>query len=138
MTVSCIAIDWGTSNRRAWALDASGRVIAARADDQGLLAIKDRDFAGSLRALAGDWLAGGAPVIMAGMVGSRTGWCEAKYLETPVDLGQLHRSLTLLDDLAGNAVRIVPGAARNEPSGADVMRGEECQMLGAMLMNSPE
>ncbi len=133
MTVSCIAIDWGTSNRRAWALDASGRVIAARADDQGLLAIKDRDFAGSLRALAGDWLAGGAPVIMAGMVGSRTGWCEAKYLETPVDLGQLHRSLTLLDDLAGNAVRIVPGAARNEPSGADVMRGEECQMLGALL-----
>ena len=132
-TIVCIGVDWGTSNRRAWALDDTGRVMAARSDDQGLLAIKDRAFAESLRAFAGDWLTGGVPIVMAGMVGSRAGWREAQYLETPVDLTKLGGRLTEITDFAGNAVRIVPGAARNEANGADVMRGEECQMLGALL-----
>lgn len=131
--IACIAIDWGTSNRRGWALGEKGDILAARADDQGLLAIKDRDFAGSLRAFAGDWLQSGAPIVMAGMVGSRAGWREAQYLETPVDLTKLGGRLTKITDFAGHAVRIVPGAARNEANGADVMRGEECQMLGALL-----
>jgi len=131
--IACIAIDWGTSNRRGWALGEKGDILAARTDDQGLLAIKDRDFAGSLRAFAGDWLQGGAPIVMAGMVGSRAGWREAQYLETPVDLTKLGGRLTEIVDFAGHAVRIVPGAARNEANGADVMRGEECQMLGALL-----
>jgi 2-dehydro-3-deoxygalactonokinase len=131
--IACIAVDWGTSNRRAWALDQAGGVIAAKADDQGLLAIKHRAFAESLRAFAGDWVKGGAPIVMAGMVGSRAGWREAQYLETPVDLTKIGSRLTEITDFAGSAVRIVPGAARNEASGADVMRGEECQMLGAML-----
>lgn len=131
--IACIAIDWGTSNRRGWALGEKGDILAARADDQGLLAIKDRDFAGSLRAFAGDWLQSGAPIVMAGMVGSRAGWREAQYLETPVDLTKLGGRLTEITDFAGHAVRIVPGAARNEANGADVMRGEECQMLGALL-----
>jgi 2-dehydro-3-deoxygalactonokinase len=131
--IACIAVDWGTSNRRAWALDQAGGVIAAKADDQGLLAVKDRAFAESLRAFAADWLQGGVPVVMAGMVGSRAGWREAQYLETPVDLTKIGSQLTEIADFAGNAVRIVPGAARNAASGADVMRGEECQMLGALL-----
>lgn len=132
-TIACIAVDWGTSNRRAWALGPKGESLAARSDDQGLLAIKDRAFAESLRRFTGDWLAGGAPVVMAGMVGSRAGWREAPYLETPVDLTKIGSRLTEIADFAGNAVRIVPGAARNEAGGADVMRGEECQMLGALL-----
>ncbi|MDY0872367.1 2-dehydro-3-deoxygalactonokinase [Dongia rigui] len=131
--IACIAVDWGTSNRRAWALGEGGAVLAAKADDQGLLAIKDRAFAQSLRAFAGDWLQGGAPIVMAGMVGSRAGWREAQYLETPVDLTRIGGRLTEITDFTGNAVRIVPGAARNEANGADVMRGEECQMLGALL-----
>jgi 2-dehydro-3-deoxygalactonokinase len=132
-SIACIAVDWGTSNRRAWALDQDGGVIAAKADDQGLLAIKDRAFAESLRSFAGDWLKDGAPIVMAGMVGSRAGWREAQYLETPVDLTGIGGRLTEIEGFAGNIVRIVPGAARNETNGADVMRGEECQMLGALL-----
>jgi 2-dehydro-3-deoxygalactonokinase len=131
--IACIAVDWGTSNRRAWALGPKGEVLAAKSDDQGLLAIKDRAFAESLRSFAGDWLKVGVPVVMAGMVGSRAGWREAQYLETPVDLVKIGGRLTEIADFAGNAVRIVPGAARNEATGADVMRGEECQMLGALL-----
>lgn len=132
--IACIALDWGTSNRRAWALDADGHVIDARSDDQGLIAVTDRDFAGSLRRFAGPWLSAQPPVIMAGMIGSRLGWKEAAYLETPVDLTQLGTRLTVIEDFDGIPVRIVPGVARVTEDSADVMRGEECQMLGALLV----
>lgn len=131
--IACIAVDWGTSNRRGWALDHRGEMIAARHDDQGLIAIADRDFAGSLRRFAGDWLASRPPVIMAGMIGSRMGWKEAPYLETPVNLTALASHLITIEDFDGIAVRIVPGVAKVTASDADVMRGEECQMLGALL-----
>lgn len=133
MTIRCIAVDWGTSNRRAWALDASGRVVARRADDQGLLAIKDRAFGPSLRALAGDWMEGGAPIIMCGMVGSRLGWVEVPYLNAPVALIELGNGLKTTSENAPERAFIVPGIARSDAAGADVMRGEECQMLGALL-----
>jgi 2-dehydro-3-deoxygalactonokinase len=132
--IACIALDWGTSNRRAWALDADGHVIDASSDDQGLIAVADRDFAGSLRRFAGPWLDSRPPVIMAGMIGSRLGWKEAAYLETPVDLTQLGTRLTVIDDFDGMPVRIVPGVAQVTADSADVMRGEECQMLGALLV----
>lgn len=132
--IACIALDWGTSNRRAWALDGGGHVIDTRSDDQGLMAVTDRDFAGSLRRFAGSWLDARPPVIMAGMIGSRLGWKEAAYLETPVDLTQLGRHLTIIEDFGGVPVRIVPGVAHVTADSADVMRGEECQMLGALLL----
>ncbi|MBK8159600.1 MAG: 2-dehydro-3-deoxygalactonokinase [Rhodospirillaceae bacterium] len=131
--IACIALDWGTSNRRGWALDAGGHVVDARSDDQGLIAVTDRDFAGSLRRFVADWLGGRPPVIMAGMIGSRLGWREAAYLETPVDLTQLGLHLTVIEDFDDVPVRIVPGVARVTEDSADVMRGEECQMLGALL-----
>lgn len=138
MSIACIAVDWGTSNRRAWALGAGGEVLEARADDQGLIAVTGAggDFAGSLRAFAAGWL--GAPVIMAGMVGSRAGWREAPYLETPARLADLAGRLIDLPDLEGCPVRIVPGMAKRGGAQPDVMRGEECQLLGAKLVRGLE
>lgn len=134
MAPACIAVDWGTSNRRAWALDAAGEVLEARSDDQGLIAVtaKGHDFAGSLKAFAQGWL--GAPIIMAGMVGSRAGWREAPYLETPARLTDLAGHLIALPDLEGSPLRIVPGMAKRDAQQPDVMRGEECQLLGAKLV----
>jgi 2-dehydro-3-deoxygalactonokinase len=37
-----VGIDWGTTHRRAYALDAGGRLLAEFADDQGLLAARGR------------------------------------------------------------------------------------------------
>jgi 2-dehydro-3-deoxygalactonokinase len=132
--ISCIAIDWGTSNRRGWALDARGAVLERRADDQGLIAIGvGGDFAGSLKAFAQGWL-GSAPVIMSGMVGSRAGWREAPYLEIPAALDDLAMKMISLDAIAGSKIRIVPGMAKRDELQPDVMRGEECQLLGAKLV----
>lgn len=132
---ACIAVDWGSSNRRAWALDRDGAVIAERADDRGLLAHADRRFADSLGDFLAAWpaMVSGIPVIMAGMVGSRLGWVEVPYQPVPIRLTDLARHLAKAGMVAGSACWIVPGLSRDDPVQPEVMRGEECQMLGALL-----
>lgn len=135
MSFSCIAVDWGTSNRRAWALGPGGEILQQRADDKGLLAHADRRFAESLELFLADWLrqAPGVPIIMAGMVGSRMGWVEVPYLSAPLQLTDLADHLAKAGEIAGSACWIVPGLSIDDDIQPEVMRGEECQMLGALL-----
>ena len=65
-----LAIDWGTSRRRAWRLSAAGDVVAAHADDRGVLAIPPGGFPAELDRLRG--LLGDLPAIAAGSVTSAT------------------------------------------------------------------
>lgn len=132
---SCIAVDWGTTNRRAWALGPDGRIAAERADSAGLLAVQDRRFAESLASFLGDWLGAspGVPVIIAGMAGSRMGWVEVPYVPAPAPLAELARRLMLAGRIAGSECWIVPGMSLDGATQPEVMRGEECQILGALL-----
>jgi 2-dehydro-3-deoxygalactonokinase len=130
---SCIAVDWGTSNRRAWALGPDGRTLAERSDAAGLLAIQERRFGESLAAFLQDWLTPGLPVVMAGMVGSRMGWVEVPYLAAPAPLADLAKNLMKAGRIADSDCWIVPGVSFDGPAQPEVMRGEECQMLGALL-----
>ncbi|MEC9431897.1 MAG: 2-dehydro-3-deoxygalactonokinase [Pseudomonadota bacterium] len=132
-----IAVDWGTSNLRAWAMDADGRVMAeaASADGMGGLASPDA-FAPALLKLVGDWLPpeglpGGlsdpVPTVICGMAGARTGWVEAPYL--PVPCAPLDPARAASPDAGPRlSVRILPGLSQAKP--ADVMRGEETQIAG--------
>lgn len=132
-TYSCIAVDWGSTNRRAWALGPDGRTLAERSDAAGLLAIQDRRFSESLQTFLEDWLTPGLPVVMAGMVGSRMGWVEVPYLAAPAPLADLAKRLMKAGRLGGSDCWIVPGVSFDGPEQPEVMRGEECQMLGALL-----
>jgi 2-dehydro-3-deoxygalactonokinase len=127
-----IAVDWGTSNLRAWAMGPSG-ILAEASSEAGMASLGRDDYEPALLALIGDWLAETAPPIVAcGMVGSRQGWAEAPYRAlpcTPVALGELIPVLT--HDPRLN-VRIVPGLKQVKP--ADVMRGEETQIAGALAL----
>ncbi|HQT47807.1 MAG TPA: 2-dehydro-3-deoxygalactonokinase, partial [Acidocella sp.] len=63
-----------------------------------------------------------------GMAGARNGWREAPYLAVPT-------TLVKLSDYAVRAptsfeAHILPGLVRRDLDAADVMRGEETQMLG--------
>lgn len=118
-----IAIDWGTTNRRVFALSGDGTILAREADDRGVLAMAGHDFAAELAAIRARH--GDAPVIMAGMVGSARGWREVPYVPCPADVGALARGAVAVAPRAW----IVPGLA--DPAG-DVMRGEEVQILGAV------
>jgi 2-dehydro-3-deoxygalactonokinase len=129
-----LGIDWGTSNRRAWWLDAAGAVLAEHADDQGMLASQGR-FAQALAELLakGPVLSEGAPIWMAGMVGAATGWQEAPYMPASAPLQDLPRHAALVREMP--QCRIVPGVCFSRPDGTvDVMRGEETQLLGALAM----
>ena len=121
-TPALVAVDWGTTNRRIFALDANGRVIDRRVDDRGVLGIAD--FPGEIATLRAD--AGGAPLLLAGMVGSNRGWVEAAYVPAPAGLADL--AAASMRPLPG--VTIIPGVAQTDPARPDVMRGEEVQLLG--------
>lgn len=68
-----IAVDWGTSNFRAYRLNA-GQTVARMASGPGLLGVAPGGFAEALHGAVGPWLAQGETrVLLAGMVGSRQG-----------------------------------------------------------------
>jgi 2-dehydro-3-deoxygalactonokinase len=127
-----IAVDWGTSNLRAWAMGADGRVLAEAESDEGMGKLAPEGFEAALLRLITPWLAGTPPVLACGMVGSRQGWREAPYRAvpcTPLDRAALIAAPTTDPRLR---VTIAPGLMQADP--ADVMRGEETQIAGALRL----
>ena len=123
---SFIAADWGTTNRRAYLMDAGGRCTAEFEDDKGIMSVPKGGFGESvaeIRARLGDH-----PLLLAGMVGSNRGWVEAPYVPCPAGLQDLATALVWLEE---GRTAIVPGVSFVDPDEADVMRGEEVQLLGA-------
>jgi 2-dehydro-3-deoxygalactonokinase len=124
-----VALDWGTSALRAWLLGDDGAVIAEKSAPLGILKVPNGDFAATFRDVCGEWRAQGVPAIASGMIGSRQGWVEAPYVACPAGFDALAQGLVRTD--AGLA--IVPGVRCADLGGvADVMRGEETQVFGAL------
>ncbi|MEE8611004.1 MAG: 2-dehydro-3-deoxygalactonokinase [Sphingomonas aquatilis] len=122
-----IAIDWGTTNRRAYRIEPDGRIGDRVEGGAGVLGLAPGDYAptlADLRARLGD-----LPVIAAGMVGSTRGWHEAPYAAAPADLAALAAAALHIEP---QRATIVPGVALLDGPRADVMRGEEVQVLGAI------
>ena len=132
MTPDWIAVDWGTTNLRAWAMDAGG-VLAQTQSEDGMGKLARADFEPALLRLIGPWLgAYETPVIACGMVGSRQGWHEAPYRTVPccpLETGALVRVPTADPRIR---MHIAPGLKQLKP--ADVMRGEETQIAGALAL----
>ena len=129
-----IAIDWGTSSFRAYALAADGEVVERRDAAAGILQVEPGGFPAVLKAQIGDWMAErpGALVMMSGMIGSRQGWMEVPYCACPCDLAALAGGLRRLD-WPDAEVWVAPGLIDESIAGLpDVMRGEETQVFGAL------
>jgi 2-dehydro-3-deoxygalactonokinase len=121
-----IAVDWGTTNRRAYRLDSSGKGVDEFEDHKGVLSVPDAGFPAAIaeiRERLGD-----RPLLLAGMIGSNRGWKEAPYVPAPAGIEDLARALVW----AGEREAIVPGVSYLGNGRADVMRGEEVQLLGAV------
>lgn len=124
-----IAVDWGTTRLRVWAMRGA-KPLSARQSDQGMGRLNPEGFEPALMALIADWLPdrGRMPIIACGMVGARAGWAEAAYRPTPcaaVAPGQTTRPPVQDPRLD---VQILPGLSQADPP--DVMRGEETQIAG--------
>ena len=121
-----IAVDWGTTNRRAYLLDSSGQCVDEFEDGKGALSVPKGEFpaaAAEIRTRLGD-----LPMLLAGMAGSNRGWVDAPYLPCPCGIDDLVRNLIW----AGEREAIIPGLSYVGDGRADVMRGEEVQLLGAI------
>ncbi|MCO4784489.1 2-dehydro-3-deoxygalactonokinase [Marinomonas atlantica] len=129
----CIAVDWGTSNLRAYLVAQNGQILDERDSACGMLSLQSYEFEVVLKALVQDWFAYQIPVLLAGMVGSRGGWQEVSYLDCPLPLLDLAQYLSPLSLDWPVPVWIVPGLKTQGLSGqTDVMRGEETQLLGLL------
>src|SRR6476661_5552048 len=121
-----IAVDWGTTNRRAYRLDPSGKCVDEFEDHKGILSVSEGNFEGAVAEIR-DRL-GDHPFLLAGMIGSNRGWKEAPYVPCPAGIDEIAKALVWPSEREA----IVPGVSYLGDGRADVMRGEEVQLLGAV------
>ncbi len=127
--VEWIAVDWGTSNLRLWAMDGSGAVVAAHSSAQGMGTLTPDAFEPALLELLAPYLSGAPlPVICCGMVGAKQGWVEAPYAQAPCPPPSTLNAISVHTTDPRISVRILPGVMQKSPG--DVMRGEETQIAG--------
>ena len=136
--IALIGLDWGSTNLRAYAFDAAGNIVGRRQSEAGALTLTGESaFDAGLAAIIGNWARANlaAKLIACGMVGARTGWREAPYVECGVcgDLAQqLAAGAIRVATSLGRPLTIIPGMKSSEP---DVMRGEETQIVGSNVAN---
>jgi 2-dehydro-3-deoxygalactonokinase len=133
MTVEWIAVDWGTTNLRVWAMGHRG-VLAEAVSDDGMGRLDRDGFEPALLRLIGPWLQDGkrTGVVACGMVGSRQGWHEAPYRTVPCAPLDPFALVAAPTRDARIKVLLVPGLKQTSP--ADVMRGEETQIAGVLAL----
>jgi 2-dehydro-3-deoxygalactonokinase len=120
-----VALDWGTTNRRAFRI-ADGAASDVVRDDRGILASAGvfAEEAAALRRRF-DQL----PLLCVGMIGSARGWREVPYVAAPAGLQDLARGTVWVEP---GIAAITPGVSLVAADRCDVMRGEEVQFLGAV------
>lgn len=125
-----VGINWGSSNFRAYRINAQGQLVSEFAKPAGVATLKRDGMAALMRELQDHWPAA-ERVYASGMIGSNIGWCEAPYASAPARLEDVHRAL-VLTTIAETEVHIVPGVCcrRAFDDGPDVMRGEEMELFG--------
>ncbi|RII41050.1 2-dehydro-3-deoxygalactonokinase [Galactobacter valiniphilus] len=149
-----VALDWGTTSLRAWALDSHGTVLTSLRSASGLrrvvtsaeaegVSVPAR-FAQALADVHAELGVRAVPTIACGMVGSAGGWSEAAHLGLPLSASPAALPLHIIPGTgsheSGHAVYLVPGLHTATPAGQapDVLRGEETQVLGALeALGSP-
>lgn len=131
-----IAVDWGTSNLRVWAMRGDAAPDLLTDSNRGMSRLKPDQFATVLdEACASIPDVMGLDAMVCGMAGARDGWQEAPYLEAPLDLATLGSASALPPVTpAGLHARILPGVCQRGRWDDDVMRGEETQLLGYCTM----
>lgn len=130
MTSRYIAIDWGSTNLRAWHYQ-DGVCVDSRQTTAGVTRLNGKSPQAVFEEVTRDWRGQNTPVLMAGMVGSNAGWKIAPYLPCPARFTSLSQQLTpVLDN-----IWIIPGMSVQRDDNCNVMRGEETQLLGAKALS---
>lgn len=152
-TAPAIALDGGTTNTRA-RLVVAGNVVAtarrsvgvrntvfAAGSDPLIAAVREsiQQVCQAAGGLAPDW------IVAAGMLTSEVGLKAVPHVEAPAGIDELARGATLISmpEVADTPILLIPGIRTPPGAGpdgwtqADVMRGEECETLGALRSVNP-
>jgi len=130
-----IAVDWGTTQLRAYRLDVKGAVLEARERSEGILSVPAGGFPAVLDAITSGWESDADRVLMSGMVGSRQGWLEVRYVDCPAGLDAIAKGVKPVAWRKGGDALICPGlVCRGKDGVPDVIRGEEVQIMGALAL----
>jgi 2-dehydro-3-deoxygalactonokinase len=131
-----VVLDWGTTSLRAFLVDASGAILDRVETADGIRTVAGRGFAGIVARVLAPWREdhGSLSILAAGMIGSRNGWVEVPYVDTPAGASDLAAAVRTKSLQGGGTITFFPGlidrSARPFP---DVMRGEETQLVGLGL-----
>ncbi len=123
----------GAAQISALRFNDAGEVFDRRSFPDGVFSIQNRLFGDVLRDKVGDWLeAGETRILLCGMIGSRQGWVEAKYISCPVGIADLAAAVVKVP-FPGADVLLIPGVSGIDSCGVpEVMRGEETQVVGLL------
>lgn len=129
--------DWGTSNLRAYAVDAGGAILG-RVSGRGVKQT-DREAFPRVYQHAMDRLQarfGCRHALLVGMVGSNLGWQEVAMSPAPQTRASVQAGLVALP---GTAAHIVPGVSAPSLGGfPEMMRGEEVQVFGGLALSGQD
>ncbi len=126
-----VAIDWGTSNFRAYLLNGK-KVIDQVISNDGMKNIKKNNFEKTLIKNISKWFVKNnkLEVWACGMVGSKQGWIEVPYVQAPCKIYDVNfLKPKILDDRF--TLSILSGVSQMLPE--DIMRGEETLIAGYLL-----
>ena len=140
-----IAVDWGTTHLRTYAMSSQHQVLAEAQSIDGMGVLAPDEFESALLRLIAEWLPeqgqnsearGQIPVLACGMVGARQGWKEADYQHVPCS-PLTAANLTQVETTDSRIqVYILPGLCQS--GDADVMRGEEVQIAGLLATKAAQ
>ena len=117
MTSRYIAIDWGSTNLRAW-LYQGEQCLESRQSEAGVTRLNGKSPEAVLAEVTQRWRDSTTPVVMAGMVGSNVGWKIAPYLPVPAHFSAIGEQLTSV----GDNIWIIPGLCVSRDDNHNVMR----------------
>ena len=126
-----LAVDWGTSRLRVWAMDGDS-ALGQRVSDRGMGSARAGGVRGRAPRLRRRLDQPPVSAVACGMVGARQGWIEAPYARVP-GAPRVTGAVPAPTRTPGLSVHILPGLSQDRP--ADVMRGEETQIAGFLALN---
>ncbi len=125
-----IAIDWGSSNCRAYKVNGEGQIVSQLSSPKGVAQISREEIPMVLGEIVRRWPDEADTIYACGMIGSTVGWESVPYISCPVLPTQFAETLPILD-IGGTKINVSPGLQCESIFGQpDVMRGEEIQYLG--------
>ena len=129
-----VLFDWGSSRLRAF-LELGGRIVERR-NGPGIGQLEAHAANEALEDVLAPWRDQRRleKIVLCGMVGSRNGLLEVPYVRAPATAAQWRAGATVVPR-AEDTLLILPGVqAQNFRDVADVMRGEEAQIFGALML----